>query len=251
MSFSIDIREKDGLRTLHFESDRVQGAMRVDHPWDLALEYTRAMMAGLLLRDANFFPRSVLLIGLGTASQAKFLYRHFPAAHLIAVEIEPRVVAVAREHFELPDDPDRLEIVIGDGVEFVRSCKQTFDLILVDGFNQHAHPGDLNTQTFYQTCRSKLSEQSLLAVNLIGLSHNSKGGFACIEKAFEQRAVLFPRCKSGNTIAFAATGIPVDATLGELKRRAQELQKRTGLSLLPVIAGLDEESGLQEGRLRL
>ena len=251
MSFAIDIREKDGLRTLHFESERVQGAMRVGHPWDLALEYTRAMMAGLLLRDASSFPRSVLLVGLGTASQAKFLYRHFPDAHLTAVEIEPRVVVAAREHFELPDDPARLEIVIGDGVEFVRSCKQTFDLILVDGFNQHAHPGDLNTQAFYQACRSRLSEQGLLAVNLIGLSHNSKGGFRYIEAAFAQRAVLFPRCKSGNTIAFAITGVPVDITLDELKSRAQELQKRTGLSLLPVIAGLDEESGIQEGRLHL
>lgn len=53
MSFSIDVREKDGLRTLHFESERVQGAMRLGRPWELAVEYTRVMMAALLLRKGG------------------------------------------------------------------------------------------------------------------------------------------------------------------------------------------------------
>ena len=200
MSFSIDIRENDGLRTLHFETERVQGTMRVGRPWELALEYTRAMMASLLLRDENRFPRRILLIGLGAGSQAKFLYRHCPLAQLTVVEIAPRVVAMARQHFELPDDPARLTIVVGDGFEFMQTTDQTFDLILVDGFNEHAHPGNLNTLPFYRACRARLNEQGLLVVNLIGLSHNSKGGFAHIESAFEHRAVLFPRCKNGDPL---------------------------------------------------
>jgi len=251
MSFPIDIREKDGLRTLHFESNRLQGAMRIDHPAELALEYTREMMACLLLRDANRFPRSVLLIGLGAGSQAKFLYRHCPQAHLTAVEISPRVAAAAREHFELPDDAARLDIVIGDGYEYMRTTALSFDLILVDGFNEHADPGDLNTLPFYRACRARLSEQGLLAANLIGLSHNYKGGYAHIEAAFDGRAVLFPRCKSGNTIAFAATGEPVSLALDELKDRARALEARTGLALLPSISGLDNLSCCSDGCLRI
>jgi len=251
MSFSIDIREKDGLRTLHFESNRLQGAMRIGRPSELALEYTREMMAALLMRDANCFPRTILLIGLGAGSQAKFLYRHCPQAHLTAVEISPRVVAAAREHFELPDDAARLDIVIGDGYEYMRTGDQAFDLILVDGFNEHAHPGDLNTLPFYRECRARLSGQGLLAANLIGLSHGYKGGYAHIETAFDQRALLFPRCKSGNTIAFAATGEPVDLALDELKDRARALEARTGLALLPSISGLDSLPCCRDGRLRI
>jgi len=251
MSFPIDIREKDGLRTLHFDSDRVQGAMRVGHPWELALEYTRQMMACLLMRDANRFPRNVLLVGLGAGSQAKFLYRHYPQAHLTAVEISPRVVEVARQHFELPDDTARLEIVVGDGYEYMQATARTFDLILVDGFNEHAHPGDLNTRPFYETCRTRLSEQGLMAVNLIGLSHSYKGGFAHIETAFDQRAVLFPRCKSGNTIAFAATGEPVDVSLEELKSRARTFETHTGLALLPSVSRLDGSPCCRDGQLRI
>lgn len=247
MSFYIDIREKDGLRTLHFESNRLQGAMRIGHPAELALEYTRVMMACLLLRDEP--PRSILLIGLGAGSQAKFLYRHFPQAHLTAVEISPRVVATAREHFELPDDAARLDIVVGDGYEYMHTTASTFDLILVDGFNEHAHPGDLNTLPFYRSCRERLSDRGLLAVNLIGLSQNYKGGYTHIEAAFDGRAALFPRCKSGNTIAFAATGKPIDLSLDELKDRARALEARTGLALLSSLERLGMEPACREGAL--
>lgn len=257
MTFSIEVRNKDGLRTLHFESQCTQGAMRIGHPDELELEYTRTMMAALLLREGggaatghppasslrrleNEFPRNVLLIGLGAGSLLKFLYRHFPQAQLTAVEISPRVVAVAHEQFELPDDTARIEIVVGDGCDYMRDTQRSFDLILVDGFNEHAHPGELNKLPFYQNCHARLSEQGVLAVNLIGLCNGVKGGFAHIETAFSQRAVLFPRCNSGNTIAFAVRGEAVDLSVEELQRRAQALAARTGLALQPMVGRLGE-----------
>lgn len=251
MDFSIDIKEKDGLRTLHFDARWMQGAMRIAQPWALELEYTRVMMACLLLRDASSFPRNILLIGLGAGSLTKFLYRHCPSAHLTVVEIDSRVVNVARECFELPDDPPRLNIVIGDGVEYMRTCGQTYDLILVDGFNEHAHPGDLNALPFYQACRAGLSEHGVLAVNLIGLCHGVKGGFAHIESAFENRAQMFPRCKSGNTIAFAAAGEEVNIALDELLNKSLAFEARTGLALMPVLSKLSHDPACREGMLRI
>jgi len=225
--------------------------MRIARPWDLALEYTRVMMACLLMRDESRFPDNVLLIGLGAGSLAKFLYHHYPFTHLTVVEIEPRVVAVARESFHLPHDPDRLDIVIGDGAEYLVTTNETYDLILVDGFNEHGHPGDLNTPPFYQACRSRLGDQGLLVVNLIGVSDASKGGFAHIESTFGNRAVTLPRCKSGNTIAFAATGEGIDLSLDELKRRALALEARTGLALMPTLRKLDDAPAGQEWKLTL
>jgi spermidine synthase len=250
MDFSIDIKEKDGLRTLHFDARWTQGAMRIAQSWHLELEYTRVMMACLLLRDAGSFPRNVLLVGLGAGSLTKFLYRHCPSAHLTAVEIDARVAEVARQSFELPDDAARLDIVIADGVEYMQTTDKTFDLILVDGFNEHAHPGDLNALPFYQACRARLSEQGALVVNLIGLSHGVKGGFAHIEAAFDGRALMFPKCKSGNTIAFATMG-GVSIPLRELKERAAALEHRTGLALMPTLNKLEHEPFSHAGVLRI
>lgn len=242
MTFSIEVRNKGGLRTLHFESQCTQGAMRIGHPDELVLEYTRTMMAALLLREQPF-PRNVLLVGLGAGSLLKFLYRHFPQAQLTAVEISPRVVAVAHEQFELPADAARIEIVVGDGYDYVRDTQRHFDLILVDGFNEHAHPGQLNTRPFYAACRERLDAQGVLAVNLIGLSRGVQGGFVHIDAAFEGRALLLPRCKSGNTIACAVRGAAVELGLDELQRRAEALAARSGVALQPLIARLGEERG--------
>lgn len=242
MSTPIDISEQDGVRFLHFGSSWIQGAMRIARPWNLELEYTREMMASLLLRDARRWPRKILLIGLGAASLTRFLYRHRPDAHLTVVEIEPAVVAAARHFFKLPEDDRRIHIVIGDGAEFVLSTKKKFDLILVDGFNEHAHPGQLNSLPFYQACRSRLTEQGVLAVNLLGLSRGVQGGFVHILKAFDDRALLLPSCDSGNTIAFAAEGESVSIDLEEFGRRVVAFKEETGLNLLPTHARLVKES---------
>jgi spermidine synthase len=251
MSFSIDIREEAGVRTLHFGSNWIQGSMRIARPWNLELDYTKEMMASLLLRDDSRFPRKVLLIGLGAASLTKFLYRNYPLAHLTIVEIEPRVVAAARQFFKLPDDDKRIHMIIADGVEYVFGTDKKFDLILVDGFNERAHPGGLNTLPFYQACSTRLSEEGVMAVNMIGLCRGVLGGFVHIDKAFEERALMFPSCDSGNVIAFAATGEKIEIYLDELKERAIEMKERTGLNLLPTLTRLEQAQSCPGGILSI
>jgi spermidine synthase len=238
MTTPIDISEQAGVRYLHFGSSWVQGAMRIARPWNLELEYTREMMASLLLRNETRWPRKILLIGLGAASLTKFLYRYRPDAHLTIVEIEPAVVAAARHFFKLPEDDKRIHMIIGCGAEYILGTNKRFDLILVDGFNEHAHPGQLNSLPFYQACRSRLTDQGIMAVNLLGLCKGVLGGFAHILDAFDNRALMFPSCESGNTIAFAAEGDPVSITLDELKENALAFKEETGLNLLPTLTRL-------------
>ena len=240
MALSIDIREEAGVRTLHFGSDWIQGAMRIARPWNLELDYTKEMMVSLFLREDSRYPRNVLLIGLGAASLTKFLYRHYPLAKLTVVEIEPGVVAAARQFFKLPQDPGRLKIVIADGVEFVANCGQTYDLILVDGFDENARAGALDTVAFYQVARAHLNDEGIMAVNLLGRSRGFKDSVERIRTAFDGRALAFPSCDSGNTIAFATTGEPIHIALDDLKEQALKLKEVTGLNLLHTLMRLEQ-----------
>ncbi|MBX3617014.1 fused MFS/spermidine synthase [Nitrosomonas sp.] len=240
MSFPIEIREQAGVRSLHFGSDSIQGAMRIARPWHLELDYTREMMASLLLRDDTHFPRNVLLIGLGAASLTKFLYRHCPQAKLTVIEIEPRVVAAARQFFKLPDDPLRLNIVIADGAQHIAGYDNTYDLILVDGFDASNRSNTLSTLPFYQTCRTRLNNNGILVANLLGRSRGYQSNFARIRSAFDERALAFPSCDSGNVIALAAGRETIRIPLSEFKERALELKKRTGLNLLPTLMRLEQ-----------
>jgi spermidine synthase len=251
MTHPIDIREEAGVRTLHFGSDWIQGAMRIARPWNLELDYTREMMASLMLRDESRYPRKVLLIGLGAASLTKFLYRNHPLAKLTVVELEPAVVAAARQFFKLPDDPKRLDIVIGDGVDYVMASERSWDLILVDGFDADARAGGLDTLPFYLACRARLGGNGIMAVNLFGRSRGFKASMERLRDAFDGRALSFPSCDSGNAIAFAATGHPVKIDLDDLQEKAITFKQNTGLNLLPTLARLKQAQTCSGNVLRL
>jgi len=238
MATPIDIREEAGVRSLLFGSDWIQGAMRIARPWNLELEYTREMMTSLLLRDDARWPRKVLLIGLGAASLLKFLYRNRPLAHITVVEIEPDVVAAARQFFKLPEDTRRVNMIIGDGAEYVLNCDKKFDLIMVDGFDENAHTGALETLPFYQACRARLNSDGVLAVNMLTRSRGFEATVALIAEAFDDRSLVFPSCESGNAIAFAAAGDPIALSFDDLKESALELKEQTGLNLLPTLTRL-------------
>jgi spermidine synthase len=246
----IQVSESAGVRYLHFGSHWIQGAMRVARPWALELDYTREMMAALLLRPDQAWPRSALLIGLGAASLTKFLHRHRPEAKLTVVEIEPDVIAVARAHFKLPETDERLRIHIDDGAAFVAATRQRFDLILVDGFDEKARTGMLDTLPFYLNCKARLSDSGLLVANLLSKSKGVRRSMERIEAAFDARAVAFPSCDSGNVVAFAATGAPVEHVLGELKAAARRLKEETGLNLLPTLTRLEQSNRCPAGKLR-
>jgi spermidine synthase len=247
---AIEISERAGVRYLHFSSDWVQGAMRIQRPHALELPYTREMMAGLLLHEPPW-PRDALLVGLGAGSLAKFIYHQLPATKITVIEIDPQVEVVARLHFRLPDDPLRLRIVIADGAEFMLHGDSRHDYILVDGFDRHARAGVLDTLPFYQACRARLSDRGLLAVNLLGRERGFQASAARIEQAFAGRSLLFPSCDSGNTIAFATGGEPVDIRFDELISRARHLKKEAGLDLLPTIARLQQQRYLPNDHLTI
>jgi len=247
----IIVSEKAGVRYLHFSSDWIQGAMRVARPFALELDYTQEMMASLLLRPDPAWPHRALLIGLGAASLTKFLHRHRPEAKLTVVEVEPAVVAAARQHFRLPDEDRRLRIVVADGADFVAETTQRFDLILVDGFDDKARTGMLDTIPFYANCQARLSDDGLLCTNLLGRSRTVLRSVGRLTQAFAGRALAFPSCASGNSVAFAAAGGPIDLSLAELRTRARALKANTGLNLLPTLMRLEGRHTCFGGRLVL
>jgi spermidine synthase len=248
---AVDISEEGGVRRLHFGSDWVQGAMRIARPWSLELAYTREMMAGLVLRPPEQWPRNALLVGLGAGSLGKFIYRNLPDCRITVVEINPQVEFIARQYFKLPDDPRRLKVVIGCGADYMLSGDQQFDALLVDGYDPEARAGALDTLPFYQACRARLSERGVFCVNLLGRNKGFLASVDRIRSAFDQRVAVFPPCDSGNTIAFAISGEPVDVSLTEIRASGVSLKKNFGLDLLPTISRLQLSPTLPNGHLRI
>lgn len=248
----IDISEENGVRYLHFGTDAIQGAMRVARPWSLELEYTREMLTGLLLRPEAGWPRTCLVVGLGAASQLRFLHRHFPGCRITVLEINPAVIAACQQFFKLPPESPRLEIVTTDASEWIcQAPGKHYDLLLLDGFGAQGLPRALDTPAFYAACCASLGEQGILANNLLSHSASFPARVRRITQAFAGRSLLLPPCGSGNTILLAATGEAIDASLTTLLDRACALRQRTSLDLRPTVNRLRLARTLRDGHLKL
>jgi spermidine synthase len=235
---SIQISEERGVRYLHFGSRWVQGAMRMSRPDHLELEYTREMMLPLLLRPEAAWPRRALLIGLGAGSLVKFLYRHRPRTTITVVEMRQDVVNTAGQFFRLPDDPSRVRIEVDEGAAYVASSGPCFDLVLVDGYDAKGRAGALDTLEFYRHCRARMRNDAMFATNLLTRHRGVDASLARMREAFADRALALPACASGNVIALAARGSPVDMTAATLDARATAFRHATGLSLAATVARL-------------
>jgi len=162
----IDISEEFGIRKLHFGEDDTQSAMRVSDPIELILAYSRCMFGFMLFTDP---PAEALLIGLGGGSIAKWIHEYLPQTQLTCVELQPQVVSVARSMFHLPEDDERLEVIVGDGAAHVWAMPEaSSDLIMMDAYYATGIAPPLATTDFFAACRDKLTDNGVLAVNLWG-----------------------------------------------------------------------------------
>jgi spermidine synthase len=224
----LEVTEERGVRTLHLGSQAIQSRMRVSRPWDLELAYTRAMMGFLMF---NSVPQDVLMIGLGGGSLAKFIRKQRPQTHTTAVEIDPRVIAAARAHFELPPDDDTLSVIEADGALYVRQHPGSADVILLDGFDAGNQVEALATQTFYAACRRVLKPGGVLAVNLWGRDSEFAEYFARITRAFDGEVGWISVQNKTNVIVFAFAEPGAAARLDAVRPKLEDLSKRWGLDL--------------------
>ena len=232
---TVYISEKFCVRSLHIGSDTVQSAMRIAAPNDLEVSYTRAMMGFLLFHEK---PQAVLMIGLGGGSVAKFIYHRMPQTKIRVIEINERVLTVARRYFAVPDNDERFEVIISDGAEFVSRPKVCADLLVVDGYDGESLAAALATPQFYRDCHDRLNKGGMLVVNLWGGDRQFHETVKRIETAFPEGTLCLPAERPGNVIVFGFRSTPAKQEWLDLWRRAAPLEANYGLPFTRFVEGL-------------
>ena len=109
--------------------------------------------------------KTVLVIGAGDGGVARELSKYNTIEHIDIVEIDERVVAVCKEF--LPQtacgfDDTRVTVHYRDGLKFIRSIENQYDLIIVDSTDPSG-PGEvLFTKEFYGNCYKALTENGIM-----------------------------------------------------------------------------------------
>ncbi|RZJ25962.1 MAG: spermidine synthase [Haliea sp.] len=227
----VNFSEHGDIRYLHLGTEWIQGSMRVDAPFDIELEYVQRMMAWLLFTDpGEVRDRHAMQLGLGAASLTKFCYKKL-RMKTTAIELNPQVVAACRLWFKLPADNARLSVVLGDAgvVASHAHWRGSVDALQVDLYDHEAAAPVLDSEAFYADCRSLLTEDGCMTVNLFGRSSSYQQSLDKITAAFGAKAVwAFKPTREGNTVVLALRE-PQRPTRAQLSARAEVIEARWGL----------------------
>lgn len=158
------VERRDGVRELYLGTGRGrQTALHPDRPDRLELPYTRVAMAALATVRED--PR-ILFVGLGGGAMPRYVRLLLPEARIQVVELEPRVVEVAREWFGFRTD-SLLSVHVGDGRAFIEAAAPgSWDLVVLDAFSGAAIPERLTTREFLEAVEASLAIGGVVVSNL-------------------------------------------------------------------------------------
>jgi spermidine synthase len=223
----VTISESRGVRYLHLGTPWIQGAMRVDDPIEIELEYVRRMMVWMLVRDddAMVGARAVQL-GLGAGAITRFCCKRLKM-RTTAVELNPQVIQANRMWFRLPES-DLLEVVEQDAGAFAADPSRhgSADCLAVDLYDHEAASPVLDSAAFYRDCHRLLDHGGAMTVNLFGRDSSFESSVERIADAFGIDAVMTLKpTREGNTVVLAMKHVTLPGRT-ELARRAENIETR-------------------------
>ncbi|MGB4063768.1 MAG: spermidine synthase-like protein [Azonexus sp.] len=227
-------------RFLYFNVRLMQSEMSLKAPHDLAIRYTQKMMAFLLFQPR---PKRIVLIGLGGGSLIKFCYKRMPGTQLTAVELDPNVIAF-RDTFLMPSDDDRLQVLEGDGAEFLENTEKGIDALLVDAFDKTGFAPSLANREFFDNAYTKLSGNGVLVINLAGEKETYAGLIGEAMHVFDDQVIVISVPDDGNHVLYAFKERHFEPRWRWLHNYAKELRAKFGLDFPAFVQKMERSTKL-------
>jgi spermidine synthase len=214
-----------GVRTLSFDGS-MESRMSLQDPLQGHFEYIDYFHMPWLWRSNM---THVLMIGLGGASIQRAYQYYYPHVQVETVEIDPTVLQVARDYFHLKESPS-LQVHLADGRVYLRRTGAKYDSILMDAYQKNRYgsfiPYHLVTREFCQLANEHLSEDGVLAYNVIGSLRGFRADilgavYKTLNSVFPH-VYLFPATGTYNVVLIA-TKSAQPVTLATLNQRAERL----------------------------
>jgi spermidine synthase len=179
-------------------------------------------------------PKRVLAIGLGGGFTLRALVHHKTPTEIAMVEIDPQVVAAARQHFAAPsdnalDDP-RVHVVTNDGRNYVDSAPGLYDVITSEPPNIWVSGvSGLFTQEFYQAVDKRLAPGGILC-QWVPLYEMEKQDFRIMLHTVHSVFQYVTFWQIGTDLAIIASNTPFKVELHQVLQKIQDLDIRRDLA---------------------
>ncbi len=144
--------------------------------------------------------RDVCIIGLAGGTVAQRMTETYGTnLHIDGVEIDPKIVDVARQYFNLT--APNLNVVVQDGRYYLRTTEKRYDVIGVDAYHQPYIPFQLTTREFFQEVKNHLNDQGTLIVN----AGRTNTDYRLVDVISETMRSVFPNVYLIDTPSFTNT----------------------------------------------
>ena len=120
-------------------------------------------LAGPLMAAADEAPKDVLVLGMGTGTFALQTQRYFPQSRVSGVEIDQKITDLAGAYFSLPSD---IPVTTYDGRAYLQADDGTYDVILVDAYQDITIPFQMSSVEFFRLVRDHLNPGGVMVVNM-------------------------------------------------------------------------------------
>jgi spermidine synthase len=162
-------------------------------------------------------PRRALIIGGGDGGALEEALKH-PIDSAVLVEIDEAVVRASRAYLDVIggrafEDP-RTQLIVGDGIAYVASLGDTFDVVLVDSTDPEGPAVGLFDPQFYAQIARRLTPDGVLVVQS-GSAVYQRDLIAAVQRHLRP---VFPVVRTYTATVLTYPGVVWSFTMGSLGR---------------------------------
>lgn len=195
--------EKGRFRVLQFSDGAVQGAMDLNDPARIVLEYPQAIIHLMECNNPEFEEAFIIGHGIGTIAG------YFSGRRVKAAELDSMVAAVSRQYFGYGGN----NVLIGDGRALLeQESAHSHDYIVLDAFTEKGTPRKFFSSAFFQLLLDKLAPQGMIIMNLVGKGEHDpfiQAVYAALGKAMPHAAGFVLPSAGKSNILLAAGSRPI------------------------------------------
>jgi spermidine synthase len=207
----------------------------------LGLPYARSAMIGLALTERL---DRILVLGVGAGNIPIFLRKYYSDAQIDVVDIDPQIIALAKQYFNFLED-DLLHAHVQDGRAFVENVQKPYDLIFLDAYMAAGIPKHLATKEFLLSLKKALKPSGAIIANMWSTPKVNplyRSMLRTYQEVFHEVYTLRVPT-AGNKVVIALPKLRV-VPLNSITQRAQQISAQKGLPF-------DLSEVLQPGLIKL
>ena len=177
----------------------------------------------------------ILILGMGTGTYAKQCQHYYGATSIEGVEIDQKITNLAGAYFELPDS---IKVTTYDGRSYLAAISGTYDVIMVDAYQDITIPFQMSSVEFFTLVREHLNENGVMVVNMNMYSDTNFDGESASEGNINEYL--------SDTIASVFDHVYTVDVVGTTNRELFATQNPTALEVFEAGRSAIEDPALQE-----